>query len=292
MRARVARMRGGASVGESARASPLRSRESRRKSRRPGSGGSRADTARPRRGRRGLTPPSTSRPPPCSAPRPKIAQSRQRRPGAIQPFIRNHRNGSRNAAPISRPISRCVHSHQKMVLNSCERHAAVEMPELRNGLVLVELGLPRGLAQRRQGAGHGLPFDDRQAGLGQPRRAADQHHREDERRHGVKPQPDRALAPFDEVHDHLAGDGADHIQRGRSVKLQGHNAHPHAQARSEPSRCSCWSRSGRCSRWRSRNLRCARRAALSCSLFYVVAGLGWVLPAMPLISWMSRPNPP
>jgi len=26
-------------------------------------------------------------------------------------------------------------------------------------------------------------------------------------------------------------------------------------------------------------------------LFYVVAGLGWVLPAMPLIAWMSRPDP-
>jgi hypothetical protein len=24
-------------------------------------------------------------------------------------------------------------------------------------------------------------------------------------------------------------------------------------------------------------------------LFYVVAGLGWVLPAMPVVSWMSRP---
>jgi hypothetical protein len=24
------------------------------------------------------------------------------------------------------------------------------------------------------------------------------------------------------------------------------------------------------------------------ALYYVVAGLGWVLPAMPLISWMSR----
>lgn len=23
-------------------------------------------------------------------------------------------------------------------------------------------------------------------------------------------------------------------------------------------------------------------------LYYVIAGLGWVLPAMPLISWMSR----
>lgn len=26
------------------------------------------------------------------------------------------------------------------------------------------------------------------------------------------------------------------------------------------------------------------------ALYYVVAGLGWVLPAMPLISWMSKPD--
>ncbi len=26
------------------------------------------------------------------------------------------------------------------------------------------------------------------------------------------------------------------------------------------------------------------------AVFYVVAGLGWVLPAMPLIKWMSRPD--
>ena len=25
-------------------------------------------------------------------------------------------------------------------------------------------------------------------------------------------------------------------------------------------------------------------------IYYVIAGLGWVLPAMPLISWMSRPE--
>jgi Protein of unknown function (DUF2842) len=24
--------------------------------------------------------------------------------------------------------------------------------------------------------------------------------------------------------------------------------------------------------------------------FYVVAGLGWILPAMPIVSWMSRPD--
>jgi len=27
------------------------------------------------------------------------------------------------------------------------------------------------------------------------------------------------------------------------------------------------------------------------ALYCVVAGLGWVLPAMPLIRWMSRPDP-
>jgi hypothetical protein len=26
------------------------------------------------------------------------------------------------------------------------------------------------------------------------------------------------------------------------------------------------------------------------ALYYMAAGLGWVLPAMPLISWMSRPD--
>jgi len=31
---------------------------------------------------------------------------------------------------------------------------------------------------------------------------------------------------------------------------------------------------------------------LVAAIFYVVAGLGWVLPAMPLISWMARPDRP
>jgi len=30
---------------------------------------------------------------------------------------------------------------------------------------------------------------------------------------------------------------------------------------------------------------------LVAALYYVVTGLGWVLPAMPLIKWMSRPDP-
>ncbi len=28
------------------------------------------------------------------------------------------------------------------------------------------------------------------------------------------------------------------------------------------------------------------------AIFYAVAGLGWVLPAMPLVSWMLRPDRP
>jgi hypothetical protein len=31
---------------------------------------------------------------------------------------------------------------------------------------------------------------------------------------------------------------------------------------------------------------------LVATIYYVVAGLGWVLPAMPLISWMSKPDKP
>ena len=26
------------------------------------------------------------------------------------------------------------------------------------------------------------------------------------------------------------------------------------------------------------------------AIYYVIAGLGWVLPAMPLISWMAKPD--
>ena len=31
---------------------------------------------------------------------------------------------------------------------------------------------------------------------------------------------------------------------------------------------------------------------LAQAIFYVVTGLGWVLPAMPLIAWMARPDAP
>jgi Protein of unknown function (DUF2842) len=31
---------------------------------------------------------------------------------------------------------------------------------------------------------------------------------------------------------------------------------------------------------------------LVAAIFYAVAGLGWVLPAMPIVSWMARPDRP
>jgi len=33
-----------------------------------------------------------------------------------------------------------------------------------------------------------------------------------------------------------------------------------------------------------------RENAAASILYYVVAGIGWVLPAMPLVRWMSRPG--
>ena len=30
--------------------------------------------------------------------------------------------------------------------------------------------------------------------------------------------------------------------------------------------------------------------AVAAALFYAIAGLGWVLPAMPVVSWMQRPD--
>ena len=33
-----------------------------------------------------------------------------------------------------------------------------------------------------------------------------------------------------------------------------------------------------------------REHAVVSVIYYIVAGLGWVLPALPLVSWMSRPD--
>ncbi len=35
-----------------------------------------------------------------------------------------------------------------------------------------------------------------------------------------------------------------------------------------------------------------RDSAVLSILYYVIAGLGWILPAIPLVSWMSAPRSP
>ncbi len=119
--------------------------------------------------------------------------------------------------PTARPISRCVHSHQKIVLKAAETHASIERVVLRNSLVLLELGLPLHLGKRRQRAHHRLPFGDRQTGLGEPRRAADQHHRQHERRDGIEPELDCANMACGDLSGHrrldliACSERADHI---------------------------------------------------------------------------------
>ena len=73
-------------------------------------------------------------------------------------------------------------------LEAIERHVRIELGELRDLLVAVELGLPLRAAQRRKNAGDRLPLGDGEAGFGEPRRAANQHHEKDKARHGDQPE--------------------------------------------------------------------------------------------------------
>jgi hypothetical protein len=70
-----------------------------------------------------------------------------------------------------------------------EAHAAVE--EIVLGALPVEIKgvLPRRLAEWRDDTGDGLPFGYGEAGFGQPGRAADQHHYEDEQDEEAEPEP-------------------------------------------------------------------------------------------------------
>jgi hypothetical protein len=79
-------------------------------------------------------------------------------------------------------------------LEIVEAHSRIMLAVLRDGLVLVEFGLPCGCIERRHYAGDRLPFDDRQARLGEPRRSAHDHGHEHQGRDRQQPQPDGAAA--------------------------------------------------------------------------------------------------
>ena len=91
--------------------------------------------------------------------------------------------------------------------------------------------------------------------------------------------------------DSLAGDGADHIVMARRSQSSADAPCPSACASSSaPSRSSCW-----WSVWALVAMALAQLPVIKANgvvevIYYVVAGLGWVLPAMPLIRWMSRPD--
>src|SRR4051812_7014003 len=227
---------------------------------------------------------------PCSAPKPKIDHSRQRSPGVIHPLIRNQRNGSRNAAPIRRPISRCVHSHQKMVLNS-----ASVMPLLRCWNCGMVLYLSNSAAQAPSLNGGTAPVTG--------------FHSTIERPDSVS----RVAPPTSTIAKMSAATAYSHSRIARwrrSIRSM-------FLVLREAAR-TIYSEVGRSSyrttmRIRTRKLigtiallvlitawallamafaQFALRAQSTwvALLFYVIAGLGWVLPAMPIVTWMQRPD--
>src|SRR5262249_3195588 len=125
---------------------------------------------------------------PSAAPRAKIVHNRARSGGSTHPRQRNQANGTRNTPPTSRASSR--RDRLKLV----EAHPRMALAVLRDGLVLVELGLPCAGVERRHDAGHRLPFHDRQARLGEPRCPAHRERHEHQGCHCQQPKPEGAAA--------------------------------------------------------------------------------------------------
>ncbi len=74
-------------------------------------------------------------------------------------------------------------------LEAVQGHAGIHQAVLGNLLVVIELRLPLVHVQRRNGSRQQFPLRDRDAGIGQPGRAAEHHHAEHQ--HGDHEQPDR-----------------------------------------------------------------------------------------------------
>ena len=72
-------------------------------------------------------------------------------------------------------------------LELVEGHTLVQLLVLRDQPVFCELLLPFRFVERRDDAVDRLPFGDRQAGIGQPRGAADEHQGKEHEEHDVEP---------------------------------------------------------------------------------------------------------
>jgi hypothetical protein len=81
-------------------------------------------------------------------------------------------------------------------LEAGERHIRVEALVLGDALVLLELGGPLRRGVRRDHPGHRLPLRDREAALGEPRRAADEDDGEAEHGPRGEPEADGAVSTF------------------------------------------------------------------------------------------------
>ncbi len=116
-------------------------------------------------------------------------------------------------------------------LERIEAHARVALAILRDGLVLLELGLPAGGIERRHHPGHRLPLDDGKAGFGEPGGPAHHQGREDQRGHRQEPDADGAAGLWRACFERtggsghadrrLAEDGADHIVLGALSQIAG-----------------------------------------------------------------------
>ena len=85
-----------------------------------------------------------------------------------------------------------------------EVHVGVDLAELGDLAILVELGLPCGVIERRDGTRHGLPFGYREARAGQPRGPAQGDHRRDHDEDHHQPQPHPAPRALPGCVDHAA----------------------------------------------------------------------------------------
>ena len=106
---------------------------------------------------------------------------------------KNHRNGSRNATPISRPSNRWKYSHQKMPLN-----CSSDMPLFTCWYSGVERYFSNATSQsaaieRRQRAHDRLPLGDRKPGMRETGHASDHDHHEDQQANPQQPDGDRVM---------------------------------------------------------------------------------------------------
>ena len=151
------------------------------------------------------------------------------------------------------------------------------------------------LRERRQHAGHRLPFHDRKAGFGEPRRAADHH---------VTNISAATASSHEPTARRRCSGGGDVVMRESFACCRRRGPYSHAATASQsrrpapcPSACASSSALSRCivlvTVWALVAMALAQMPVITANgvveaIYYVVAGLGWVLPAMPLIRWMSK----